>query len=89
MQLRTDGVHYCRKSAGTGPVVLKVVPVTGAAFFAGLTVDQLTRASLFPHLHYYWYVVGSSVCVCVCIVCVVIPFILDVRLVDVPAGVTQ
>ena len=28
------------------------------------------------------------VCVCVC-VCVVIPFILDVRLVDVPAGVTQ
>ena len=27
------------------------------------------------------------VCVCVC-VCVVIPFILDVRLVDVPAGVT-
>ena len=28
---------------------------------------------------------GSLVCVCV----VVIPFILDVRLVDVPAGVTQ
>ena len=29
-------------------------------------------------------------CVCVCIcVCVFIPFILDVRLVDVPAGVTQ
>ena len=26
---------------------------------------------------------------CVCCVCVVIPFILDVRLVDVPAGVTQ
>ena len=24
-----------------------------------------------------------------CVVCVVIPFILDVRLVDVPAGVTQ
>ena len=24
-QLRTDGVH-CRESAGTGPVVLKVVP---------------------------------------------------------------
>ena len=32
-QLRTDGV-YRRESAGTGPV-LKVVPVTGAAFFAG------------------------------------------------------
>ena len=30
-QLRTDGVH-CRESAGTGPVVLKVVQVTGAAF---------------------------------------------------------
>ena len=29
-QLRTDGVH-CRESAGTGPVVLKVVPVMGAA----------------------------------------------------------
>ena len=29
-QLRTDGVHY-RESAGTGPVVSKVVPVTGAA----------------------------------------------------------
>ena len=32
------------------------------------------------------------VCVCVCVlwnVCVFFPFILDVRLVDVPAGVTQ
>ena len=29
-QLRTDSVH-CRESAGTGPVNLKVVPVTGAA----------------------------------------------------------
>ena len=29
-QLRTIGVHY-RESASTGPVVLKVVPVTGAA----------------------------------------------------------
>ena len=26
---------------------------------------------------------------CVCVVCVVIPFILDVRFVNVPAGVTQ
>ena len=34
--------------------------------------------------------VPCFVCVCVCVcVCVVIPFILDVRLVDVPAGVTQ
>ena len=30
-QLRIDGVH-CRESAGTEPVVLKVVRVTGAAF---------------------------------------------------------
>ena len=30
-QLRTDGVPF-RESAGTGPVVLKVVRVTGAAF---------------------------------------------------------
>ena len=30
----------------------------------------------------------QCVCVCVC-VCVAIPFILDVRLVDAPAGVTQ
>ena len=29
--LRTGGVH-CRESAGIGPVVLKVVPVTSAAF---------------------------------------------------------
>ena len=29
-QLRTDGIH-CRESAGTGPVVVKVVPVTSAA----------------------------------------------------------
>ena len=29
-QLRNDGVH-CRESAGTGPVVLKVVPGKGAA----------------------------------------------------------
>ena len=31
MQLRTDGVH-CRESGGTGPINLKVVPVTGAVF---------------------------------------------------------
>ena len=32
--LLTDGVP-CRKSAGTGPVVLKVVPVNGCCHFAG------------------------------------------------------
>ena len=30
-RLRTEGVH-CQESAGTGLVVLKVVPVTGGAF---------------------------------------------------------
>ena len=46
-QLRTDGQH-CRESAGTRPVVLKMVSVTGAAF-SGITMDQLICASLFPH----------------------------------------
>ena len=31
VQLRADGAH-CRESAGTGPVVLKGVPVTGDSF---------------------------------------------------------
>ena len=38
-QVRTDGVH-CRESAGAEPVVLKVVPVTSAAFFL-VPMDQL------------------------------------------------
>ena len=46
-QLRTDGVH-CLESAGTAPVALKVVPVTGGAF-SGIIMDQLMRTSLFPH----------------------------------------
>ena len=45
--LRTDGVH-CRESAGTWPIVLKVVLVTGAAILQ-VTMDQLMCASLFPH----------------------------------------
>ena len=32
---------------------------------------------------------GENKYVCACVCCVVIPFILDVRLVDIPAGVTQ
>ena len=51
-QLRTDGAH-CRESVGTGPVVLKVVPVTGAAI-SQVTMDQLNQsicAPLFPHPH--------------------------------------
>ena len=45
-QLRTDGVH-CRESAGTGPTVLKVVPVTGAAF-AGRNGSNNVRLLYFP-----------------------------------------
>ena len=45
---QTDGV-YCREFAGTGSsVVLKVVPVTGAAF-SGVTMDKCLCASLFAH----------------------------------------
>ena len=53
-QLRADGVH-CRESAGTGPVVLKVVRVTGAAFASSWT--NYYCASLFSHTH-YWYKVS-------------------------------
>ena len=49
-QLRTNGVH-CRESVGTGSVVLKVVPITGAVF-SGLTMNQSMCASLLPHPHY-------------------------------------
>ena len=41
-----------RESAATGPVVLEVVPVTGAAF-SGITMDQFSCAPLFPHPLYY------------------------------------
>ena len=46
-QLRTDDFHF-RESTGTGTSVLKVVPVTGAAF-SGFTMDQFLCASLSPH----------------------------------------
>ena len=45
-QMRTDAVP-CRKSAGTGPVVLKVVSVTDASF-SGVTMNQFLCAYLFP-----------------------------------------
>ena len=45
-QLRTDGV-YSRESASTGPVILKVVRVTSAAF-SSFTVNQCLCTSLFP-----------------------------------------
>ena len=58
-QLHTDGVH-CREAAGGGSAILKVVPVTCAAF-SGFTVDHLLCASLF-HTYplQYWYVPGSG-----------------------------
>ena len=38
IQLRNEGVH-CRESAGTGPIFLKAVGTTGAAFSA-IPIDQ-------------------------------------------------
>ena len=66
----TNSVH-CREYAGSGPpVVLKVVPVMGAAF-SGFIMDQLMFASLFPH----------PLMVCSVFVCVFFPFILDIKFV--------
>ena len=48
-QLRPDGVH-CRESAGTGPVVRKVVPATGAAFAGQVPMDQ-TRPDFEVSMH--------------------------------------
>ena len=52
-QLRTDGVRY-RESAGTGPIVLKVVPVTDAAFAVHQGPINQWCASLFPHPLLVW-----------------------------------
>ena len=70
-QLRTDDVH-CRESTGTGLVVLKVVPVTGAAF-AGLTMDQLNvRLSLLTPiigmLYMLFSLVGIDYCMIFCMI---------------------
>ena len=90
-QLRADGVHF-RESAGTGPVNLKVVPVTGASL-AG------HHAPLFPTptIGMKWHVESTgdiwvglemtpstkrpycTTAVCVC--CVFFPFILDIKFV--------
>ena len=54
MQLHTD-VVYCRESAGTGPVVLKVVPVKGTAILQ-VTTDQSINLRLSvptPTILYY------------------------------------
>ena len=53
-QLRTDGLH-CRESAGTGPVVLRVVRVRGAVFASQWT--NYYCAPLFSHT-LYWYKVS-------------------------------
>ena len=50
--MHTDGFH-CRESAGTGLVVLKVVPVTDTAF-SGITMEQFSYAFFF-YTHYHWY----------------------------------
>ena len=55
-QLRTDCVH-CRESVSTGPVVLKVVRITVAAFASPWT--KCYCAPLFSHTH-YWYTVEMS-----------------------------
>ena len=46
--MRTDGVH-CWESTGTVRVVVKIIPVTGAAILQ-VTMDQLMYSSFFPHL---------------------------------------
>ena len=46
-QIRTDCIH-CRETVGAGSVVLKIVPVTGAAF-SGITMDHLFCAPLFQY----------------------------------------
>ena len=43
-QLRTNGVH-CLEPAGTGPVVFKIVPVTGVA----LRVSRVSRCEAVLH----------------------------------------
>ena len=67
-QLRTDRVH-CRESAGTGPVVLKVVPVTGVAILQVTMDQQLMCASLFLHPLDYWYEVGMLKVYSACVPC--------------------
>ena len=51
MQVRTDRVH-CRESAGTGPVNLKVVRVTVAAF--QVSPWTIFCLPLLSHIHYFY-----------------------------------
>ena len=60
--MRTDGVHR-REFAETGPVTLKVVPVTGAAFTGhhGPNIVRLSFAT--PTLGMKWvYIYMLKVC---------------------------
>ena len=60
MQLRMDGIHF-RESAGTGPVLIIVVPVTGA-FFSGTVLPWTNQcAPSFSHA-LYWYEVDMCDC---------------------------
>ena len=52
-QMRTDGV-YCRESVGTGPVVLKVVPVTSAALAGHLGPINVRVSFLTPTIGLKW-----------------------------------
>ena len=45
--IATDGAH-CRESTGTGPVVLKAVPVMTGAAFSGFTMDHFLMRLSFP-----------------------------------------
>ena len=51
----TDDVHR-RDCAGTGPVILKAVPVTSDATFADYP-GPIDVHLVFPHTH-YWHEVG-------------------------------
>ena len=60
-QIRTDGIH-CRGFADSEPVILKVVPVTGAAF-SDITVGQFLCAFFSPLLQYILYRYMYPLCV--------------------------
>ena len=47
MTIHTYIHTYCQESAGIGPVVLKVVRVTGATF-SGITMDKFFYGLVFP-----------------------------------------
>ena len=58
--LRTDDVHFFLESAGTEPVVFKVVRESGAVF-SGFPMSQFMCHSLFLAHTHYWYTVDIHV----------------------------